>query len=174
MASANGNDILCLSLLRLTGYASCRTFIQQVGRARPAQVRPQIPLSPNGILGLPVRVRRQVGEPSQDVRRVRGAVGREGGQRRAVSQLGGQVSFAVALSFPEVLSPRLTSMICLNAPLRTDVEGCCWYVEAVLPVDHWLLVNVTDRNRLPALLRWGRGVIQTSGVCNFGKVSDQL
>ena len=31
-----------------------------------------------------------------------------------------------------------------NAAGRTDVEGCCW---------------------------WGRGVIQTSGVCNFGKVS---
>mmetsp|Transcript_18086 Transcript_18086/g.36313 ORF Transcript_18086/g.36313 Transcript_18086/m.36313 type:complete len:970 (+) Transcript_18086:107-3016(+) len=31
-----------------------------------------------------------------------------------------------------------------NAAGRTDVEGCCW---------------------------WGRGVIQTSGVCNFGKLN---
>jgi len=31
-----------------------------------------------------------------------------------------------------------------NAGGRTDVEGCCW---------------------------WGRGVIQTSGVCNFGKLN---
>merc|ERR1712166_772829 len=29
-------------------------------------------------------------------------------------------------------------------PGRTDVEGCCW---------------------------WGRGVIQTTGVCNFGKLN---
>lgn len=29
-------------------------------------------------------------------------------------------------------------------PARTDVEGCCW---------------------------WGRGVIQTTGVCNFGKLN---
>ena len=40
---------------------------------------------------------------------------------------------------------------CPNAPApafgkdsRTDVEGCCW---------------------------WGRGVIQTTGVCNFGKLN---
>jgi hypothetical protein len=40
---------------------------------------------------------------------------------------------------------------CANAPApvfnrtgRTDVEGCCW---------------------------WGRGVIQTTGVCNFGKLN---
>jgi hypothetical protein len=31
-----------------------------------------------------------------------------------------------------------------NQPARTDVEGCCW---------------------------WGRGVIQTTGVCNFGKLN---
>jgi hypothetical protein len=31
-----------------------------------------------------------------------------------------------------------------NRPARTDVEGCCW---------------------------WGRGVIQTTGVCNFGKLN---
>jgi hypothetical protein len=31
-----------------------------------------------------------------------------------------------------------------NRPGRTDVEGCCW---------------------------WGRGVIQTTGVCNFGKLN---
>lgn len=31
---------------------------------------------------------------------------------------------------------------CANAAGRTDVEGCCW---------------------------WGRGVIQTTGICNFGK-----
>lgn len=31
-----------------------------------------------------------------------------------------------------------------NKPARTDVEGCCW---------------------------WGRGVIQTTGVCNFGKLN---
>jgi hypothetical protein len=34
-----------------------------------------------------------------------------------------------------------------NAAGRTDVEGCCW---------------------------WGRGVIQTSGVCNFGKLNYYL
>lgn len=33
---------------------------------------------------------------------------------------------------------------CPNQGGRTDVEGCCW---------------------------WGRGVIQTSGVCNFGKLN---
>ena len=32
-------------------------------------------------------------------------------------------------------------------PARTDVEGCCW---------------------------WGRGVIQTTGVCNFGKLNYYL
>lgn len=31
-----------------------------------------------------------------------------------------------------------------NQPARTDVEGCCW---------------------------WGRGVIQSTGVCNFGKLN---
>jgi predicted chitinase len=31
-----------------------------------------------------------------------------------------------------------------NTPARTDVEGCCW---------------------------WGRGAIQTTGVCNFGKLN---
>ena len=31
-----------------------------------------------------------------------------------------------------------------NVAGRTDVEGCCW---------------------------WGRGVIQTSGICNFGKLN---
>ncbi|KAL7544587.1 hypothetical protein ACHAWF_012292 [Thalassiosira exigua] len=36
------------------------------------------------------------------------------------------------------------SMPYANAAGRTDVEGCCW---------------------------WGRGVIQTSGVCNFGKLN---
>lgn len=34
-----------------------------------------------------------------------------------------------------------------NQPARTDVEGCCW---------------------------WGRGVIQTTGVCNFGKLNYYL
>eukprot|EP00873_Tetraselmis_striata_P015532 jgi/Tetstr1/435796/TSEL_024685.t1 len=34
-----------------------------------------------------------------------------------------------------------------DRPARTDVEGCCW---------------------------WGRGVIQTSGVCNFGKLNYYL
>lgn len=34
-----------------------------------------------------------------------------------------------------------------NAAGRTDVEGCCW---------------------------WGRGVIQTSGICNFGKFNYYL
>lgn len=34
-----------------------------------------------------------------------------------------------------------------NSAGRTDVEGCCW---------------------------WGRGVIQTSGVCNFGKLNYYL
>ena len=31
-----------------------------------------------------------------------------------------------------------------NGAGRTDVEGCCW---------------------------WGRGVIQTTGICNFGKLN---
>jgi len=34
-----------------------------------------------------------------------------------------------------------------NAAGRTDIEGCCW---------------------------WGRGVIQTSGICNFGKLNFYL
>eukprot|EP00804_Cyclotella_cryptica_P027711 CCRYP_010316-RB/>CCRYP_010316-RB protein AED:0.11 eAED:0.11 QI:0/0.66/0.57/1/0.66/0.57/7/100/1125 len=34
-----------------------------------------------------------------------------------------------------------------NAAGRTDIEGCCW---------------------------WGRGVIQTSGICNFGKLNYYL
>lgn len=34
-----------------------------------------------------------------------------------------------------------------NTAGRTDVEGCCW---------------------------WGRGVIQTTGICNFGKLNYYL
>jgi len=44
----------------------------------------------------------------------------------------------------QMVSPELAA---INGTGRTDVEGCCW---------------------------WGRGVIQTTGVCNFGKLNYYL
>jgi len=60
-----------------------------------------------------------------------------------------------------------------NGAGRTDVEGCCWVSfmpQSCIPIScdyilsHFLSVFC-------ASLQWGRGVIQTSGVCNFGKLN---
>lgn len=135
---------LCSVLKRLTThhiFLFKSTTHQKVGRAGPAAMRSQITLPPNWLLGFQPRLRRHLGGPAHDVRRLRRTAGWGGHQRCTVPEWWWvELSYFHAQVKPQLIfhwHPTHHARTSYCSAGRTDVEGCCW---------------------------WGRGVIQTSGV----------